>query len=420
MLKIALSGNAYNGHGPLFYYPFPFAITLLSNIGTALLTGCLAAIFDRRGVMAERKHAPGPRMDPSQTLRPVMPRVSSNSTLLEDIIFPEETDQQPAVAREVSHVSTTESENHPSVNALVTMGLLQGLSIAAKNEALLLLSVSSRTMIMNQTVLVVMLSAWACGLEKLHTWKLVAAGCLAMGGALQQMPDDPKSISGDWPPRGDDPLGYSTALVALLLDAAKWVLLQLYFKKATERGGDETGAVSSNSRQDSSKTDEGASRVGLSKLRMVSYVMWASTPVCITLVLAFEREALHIRMEDVVPLLRLVSLISVGVTGINVAEFGVVQYTSAVTFNVIAQLHSIPLLFCGVFFFGEDVTRFESLGFILALLGGLVYARSRAQETHDARIQASAKTGGFAQTVWGPKPTKNGGFAQTAESVMDV
>merc|ERR1719204_2927203 len=68
---------------------------------------------------------------------------------------------------------------------VLAIGVLQGLALGVKNEALLLLTVSTRTMILATNVLAVMLIARVCGLELLRRSKVLAAALLAVGGSLQ-------------------------------------------------------------------------------------------------------------------------------------------------------------------------------------------------------------------------------------------
>merc|ERR1711904_223693 len=130
----------------------------------------------------------------------------------------------------------------------------------------------------------------------------------------------------------DSPFGYALAVLALFLDVLRWVLLQKIFSIRAEPA----------------ESPHAASQE--SRLRMVAKVMFASLPVCFVLSMAFEAEAFPRAMEDFVPVSLLVLALSIGVLGINLAEFGVVQWTSAVTFNVLAQIHTIPLVLAGVLF----------------------------------------------------------------------
>jgi len=297
--------------------------------------------------------------------------------------------------------------------ALIAMGVLQGLALGAKNEALLLLSVSSRTMIFSTNVLVVMILARAFGLERLKKPKVVAALLLATGGALQGFVTFQEMRQGDLP-NTDEPQGYVLAIVALVLDALRWVLLQALFTSeastpsapsdrdtapvqtttvvhAPLSGGEESdrrdgvlpsprcGAEDSLPRADLKEVPP-----KLSKLQMVSLVMWMTTPVCLFLSLFFEPSGIVEASRNPMQIFGLVALLTIGVMGINLCEFGVVQWTSAVTFNVLSQLHSIPLVLAGVTFFGEEISGVQVLGFLFCMLGALLYSfvKAREKRTH--------------------------------------
>jgi drug/metabolite transporter (DMT)-like permease len=288
--------------------------------------------------------------------------------------------------------------------ALIVMGVLQGLGLGAKNEALQMLSVATRTMIFALNVLVVMLIARIFGLETLDRMKLVSALLLAGGGTMQglatwqQMQDKPHSSQPQ-----DEPLGYALALLALVLDALRWVILQAAFAKEPPQPTMRTLPVSPAHHPDSDcATHPGTAALGceagtgaagasvgapkqgqlppLTKLQMVSWVMWMTTPVCLGLSLLFEPDGLTQVSRCPTAVTRLVTLLTIGVMGINLAEFGIVQWTSAVTFNVLSQLHSIPLILAGVTLFGEEIADAQVLGFGICLLGALLYSYTSLNE----------------------------------------
>merc|ERR1719208_74198 len=82
-------------------------------------------------------------------------------------------------------------------------------------------------MIFAMNVLAVMLMSRLFGLEALKKLKLLSAVFLTAGGMMQglgtlQHMEKSAAVS-------DDPLGCALAVLALLLDASRWVLLQAVF-----------------------------------------------------------------------------------------------------------------------------------------------------------------------------------------------
>merc|ERR1719188_1510452 len=90
--------------------------------------------------------------------------------------------------------------------------------------------------------------------------------------------------------------------------------------------------------------------------------------------LIWEPSALPIAMRSAAELLKLSVCLAFGVLGINVCEMGVVQWTSAVTFTVLSNLHSIPMVISGILFFDDNVAFAEVLGFSVCICGSLVYS----------------------------------------------
>lgn len=416
VLKTALGGAA-GSHGTggdghnTWIFPYPLTLTLFANIGTAAATGVFAASLQGwrayLGLSDEAAQSPraqgvfrgccgyGRRRHGWATSPVQLDQVPAEV----DILDQDEGAGANGRAVEAARNSLFGCWQAPCKllrgdrGAIILIGLLQGLALGVKNEALLFLSVSTRTMIFATNVLVVMLVARVFGLEILKRAKLLAAVLLAFGGVLQGI--------ATWqqmkrrPARTDDPLGCALAALALLLDALRWVLLQAVFARPTGEQSCsqdmlDTGPVHSPVASPVARANR-ALRMRLppaipppplSKFSMVSWVMWMTTPVCLGLCVIFEPAGLLHATRNPAALVRLVTLLTLGVMGINIAEFGVVQWTSAVTFNVLSQLHSIPMVLAGVVCFGEEVALVQIIGFAVCLAGAVLYSSVRAREQH--------------------------------------
>jgi len=82
--------------------------------------------------------------------------------------------------------------------------------------------------------------------------------------------------------------------------------------------------------------------------------------------------------------------LSVGVAAINVAEFTLVELTSAVTFNVLANLHSIPIVMAGMLLFAEEVVALEMVGFLACVVSALVYSWAKEKEKRQKLLDDEA------------------------------
>merc|ERR1712151_69381 len=129
------------------------------------------------------------------------------------------------------------------------------------------------------------------------------------------------------------------------------------------------------------------------RFRVVADIMFWSLPTCFVLAVAFEPGALAQIKADVPAVSLLVLALSIGVLGINVAEIGVVQWTSAVTFNVLAQVHSIPLVLAGVVFFGDRIGIYKAIGFGICLFGAITYSYSKAREESSPDVSENLNSG---------------------------
>jgi len=189
-----------------------------------------------------------------------------------------------------------------------------------------------------------------------------------------------------------------------VLDSSRWVLLQNLFRQKEERHEclgympPSMGSPPSNPRMQAllgersrfaglsgrTQARSGGSSA-ISKLHMVSSVMWSATPVVLLLSLMFEPGAIALALRHASDLTKLIVSLAVGVMGINVCEFGVVQWTSAVTFTILSNLHSIPMVVSGILCFGEQVDMLEVLGFCVSILGSLLYSRVKSMEARTLR-----------------------------------
>jgi drug/metabolite transporter (DMT)-like permease len=427
-VTIAIKYSLRKAHADEFRFPYPLALTVFTNIGTTIITQCLALMLSVVRSRTQRSSAYGAIEAHNATSLELaeegedLARIENGGALEQHIVAKGGSESAHDIAllkadwiRGLSEVSTDVSLNSPrrsetrSVGsqhdsnpskqlestdhhynhvALILIGLVQGLSIAAKNEALQLLSVATRTMIFAMSVLVVMLMARLFGLERLGKDKVLAGLMIAAGGLLQHMV---WFHHGSGSGRADEPFGYALAFAALVLDALRWVILQSFYGPAHK-----SEACTSNSGPAAESNNSNAFTSPFSKLQQVSLVMLASTPICVGLMLAFEPKALSSAVQQAVPLTGLVMCLSLGVAGITVAEFWIVQWTSAVTFNVIAQLHSIPLILAGIALCDEQVAPSELAGLLVCTLGAIVY--SWAKQREEINANASVQDRLFLQT----------------------
>lgn len=418
-MKAALSGPGASSRIDVARFPFPLTLTLLANLFTAALIDILSIIRNQWVRSAEARSSAKivvddigfpPASTSSRTTHTgcLSPRSEASAPLPLPVVVDQAAKQLSAPRRDCMF--------------FVAMGVMQGLSLGAKNEALLMLSVSTRTMIMATNVLVVMLIAAVTGMEKFGRMKLLAAFLVALGGFMQGIshfegadgwaavpsaaasgalvgsPAGSPTAAPDLA-SGDQPLGYLLVGVALVLDSSRWVLLQNLFRQKEEQHEclgympPSMGSPPSNPRMQAllgersrfaglSRRTQARSGCGsaISKLRMVSSVMWSATPVMLLLSLMFEPGAIALAVRHASDLTKLIASLAVGVMGINVCEFGVVQWTSAVTFTILSNLHSIPMVVSGILCFGEQVDLLEVLGFCVCILGSLLYSRAKSME----------------------------------------
>lgn len=250
---------------------------------------------------------------------------------------------------------------------LLVYGLMQGLEIALTNKALQSLTVSERTILGSTSILFMMVTAWAWGLEGFGIWKVMSCALLVCGSALQGVGatngvylglDDLASQQGDL-----HPLGVFLQLASTIISTQRWALLQYILQRSPPE-----------------------STLGkMSKLQLLARVMPITGIVCIPLAMIFEEGAYSIQSLSQVDLLTQVFLVSFCLVFMLVAELQLVMLVSAVAYQVLATIHQIPTVLCGVLFRHDRVGVLDTCGFGCCIAGALVYAKARQLEGHVRR-----------------------------------
>jgi len=239
---------------------------------------------------------------------------------------------------------------------LLALGIVGGCEIGFLNKSLQYITISERTMIQNLNVLLMMLSAQLCGLEHLTTLRIIAGLLLAGGGVLQGMVSSHGGDARDAERTPGHLIGIVFMVLSLLLTASKWVMIQFVLQRS----------------------DSNSYLGQMSKLQFAARIQPITGFVCLCLACLFEKEAL-VRPQTLwsTELLLRVPALAIGITVICCSELKLVQVTSAVATGVLMNLHHIPMVLAGVIVFGEHVPMFSIYGFVLNLVGGIIYSIAR-------------------------------------------
>lgn len=263
------------------------------------------------------------------------------------------------------------------VATLVAIGAIQGVEIGCNNKALEFLTVATRTMIGSTNVVCMMVVARLWGLEQFDFPRCAALFLLTVGSAMQgvghRATDSvfahgvphgvPHWTQAAWVPQGQLK-GVLLMCVSMILASIRWCCLQTTLQRAPE--------------------DSAMSK--MTKLQLIMTIMPCTSLVCFCFALIFEGTALHTRWYGPSLFVRVLS-ITMLVMGLVFAELALVKLTSALCLNVLATLHQIPIVLVGMAVFGDGVSTHGTTGFALCLLGALVYARARSSSDHTAPVE---------------------------------
>eukprot|EP00746_Dinoflagellata_sp_MGD_P022828 gnl/MRDRNA2_/MRDRNA2_153435_c0_seq1.p1 gnl/MRDRNA2_/MRDRNA2_153435_c0~~gnl/MRDRNA2_/MRDRNA2_153435_c0_seq1.p1 ORF type:complete len:361 (+),score=39.22 gnl/MRDRNA2_/MRDRNA2_153435_c0_seq1:74-1156(+) len=170
-------GTGKQGSVEFALYPYPFALTAVTNGCTAILAHILAS--------AARRCA----------------NTCCHATEAPQVVI--------LTWKEVSH--------------LAIIGIVQGLEIGFVNKALEFLTVSKRTMIFSTSLCFTMVISFCFRLEHFTGAKIFAALFLVSGGVLQGI-STWKRESDSW--TNSSMTGYCLAIVSMLLAGSRWALAQ--------------------------------------------------------------------------------------------------------------------------------------------------------------------------------------------------
>lgn len=248
---------------------------------------------------------------------------------------------------------------------LYLIGTIQGIEIACNNKSLEFLTVSARTMSGSSNVFFMMLTARLWGLERLGCMRLVVAILLMLGGALQGL----DHFSGMELSHESSMYlqGIMLQATTMLAASQRWALVQM----VTQR----------------SSTGSALAHMSKSKLQLIARTLPITGAVCMLLSFIFEWQEMTadswLHLDLAVKSLG----IAVGIVILTVSELEIVRFASAVSLQILGTLHQIPVALAGVIFFQEEVHFLSALGFVLCIIGGLMYTRVRWVEARRSTSQ---------------------------------
>jgi len=237
---------------------------------------------------------------------------------------------------------------------LTGYGLLQGMEIGLTNKALQYLTVSERTIMSSTTILFMMSTAWAWGIEGIDHLRAIACSLLVAGGMLQGIG---QQTSGTLLVAAHVD-GMIMQLASIAISTQRWALMQCIQQRSPSN----------------------SALAQISKLQLLSRVMPITGLVCIPLALVFEEGAYAPHNVLQPEVFMHLAIVAVSLTLMLSAELQLIKLLSAVAYNVIATVHQIPTVLCGVIFRHDQVDTLSACGFGCCLAGALVYARARSED----------------------------------------
>jgi len=227
---------------------------------------------------------------------------------------------------------------------ICAFGAMQGLEIGFINMALADSALSVRTMVMSTNTMFMLFSAQCWGLPpKLTKWRLMCMLLFVAGGCSQGLSAAYNKHQGETHPVR----GFFIQITAMTISAQRWALIQWSLQ-------------------------EGSPIKQRSKVELTARMVPPGAAVLVFMVGIGEPEALS---KISMGILQKCVLLSALIAILIVSELRCVQLTSAVTFFVCGVVHNIPIVLCGVWFFGETLHALALFGFFLCICGTFWYAK---------------------------------------------
>jgi len=227
---------------------------------------------------------------------------------------------------------------------MTLFGAMQGLEIGFINMALSDSALSMRTMVMSTNTMFMLFCAQCWGLPpKLTRLRFACMLLFVAGGVSQGLSAMVNDHEGEKHPVR----GFFVQILSMTIAAQRWALIQWSLR-------------------------EGSPIKQLSKIEVTARMIPAGVACLAVMVAIGEPEALYTMTTDV--FLKCV-LLSALIAVLIVTELRCVQLTNAVTFFVCGVVHNIPIILCGVWFFGEDLHTLALFGFFLCIVGTFWYAK---------------------------------------------
>eukprot|EP00933_Yihiella_yeosuensis_P028140 TRINITY_DN21944_c0_g1_i1.p1 TRINITY_DN21944_c0_g1~~TRINITY_DN21944_c0_g1_i1.p1 ORF type:complete len:297 (+),score=29.10 TRINITY_DN21944_c0_g1_i1:134-892(+) len=209
-------------------------------------------------------------------------------------------------------------------------------------------------MISSTNVFFMMCTSWLWGLEQLGGLRIVSAMLMILGGFFQGL---------GYQQAGGQSTQFQGALMqaaSMILGCQRWALAQYVMKRLAR--------------------DTALGQ--LHKIELLAYTLPLTGLICVPLAFIFEPGAYTLEelSSHSVHLVLSVGTVSLGLIGMLFAELKLVDYFSAVAFNVIATVQQIPIVLAGVVLCHNHVGLWAAAGFGSCIIGALVYAEARSRD----------------------------------------
>eukprot|EP00403_Amphidinium_massartii_P001530 CAMPEP_0178376828 /NCGR_PEP_ID=MMETSP0689_2-20121128/3604_1 /TAXON_ID=160604 /ORGANISM="Amphidinium massartii, Strain CS-259" /LENGTH=462 /DNA_ID=CAMNT_0019996863 /DNA_START=25 /DNA_END=1410 /DNA_ORIENTATION=- len=259
---------------------------------------------------------------------------------------------------------------------LLAIGAMQGTCIGLSNTALKKLTVSLRTVLLSNGPLMQMITARAWGLEALGPLRLLAGLLLVTGGCMQTADaTEGRSWRSIIESPDDKTLGVGILLTGMVIAAQQGALTQKVLQHA----------------------DASSPLRRMSKMDMSARLLPASGTTCLVLALLIEENPYKEMWENrVSAIAQRVAGIAAAIALITVSELMLMQLTSAVALQVIGSMHQFPVVIVAIMFYGESLSMWAVLGFVICFAGALTYMAARRL---DARHGPSSSLNGANPTL---------------------
>lgn len=261
--------------------------------------------------------------------------------------------------------------------AILPCSIVTAAELGISLISLQFVTVSFFTMVKSSSIIFILIGSFLTGQERVNAFLLVVILLTGIGVTFAAW--DPKSTV------GLEIIGFSLVIISSILNASKWILTELLLKK-----DENFKEILKNVNEPANNESSNSKVMNLSPLLSVLLIAPITFLVLIICAAIFEGFPLQMfafladeSANYLVMTLGGLFLSSILVFVLRVADFGLIQLVSLITFSLLGVFKQVIMILISVVFLGDILFPINIVGLIMTIIGVCLYNYYRVLEERE-------------------------------------